>query len=145
MGNVERTEENQSAPISEQTVLFSGRFCPAHIGHCATIIRLSKKYGHVLVPILRYDGRYKTASTIKQAFEEVLGHLGNVRFIINNDHFGRAPDSRIRLYHFDVYASGNEECLTHMESLGYKVEYLDDAYGIHATDIRTQRPEDSDS
>ena len=119
------------------TVLFSGRFDRPHIGHIASIQRLGKKYKKIIVVILDYPERKYCAKYALQMLEEILmNSVGKYEIVINKDHFAKISKESLNKYSFDIYASGNHECLTHVSQLGYNVIFTERAYDYEATDDR---------
>jgi hypothetical protein len=119
------------------TVLFSGRFDRPHVGHIASILRLGTVYGMVKVVVLDYPERKYCASYAAQMLQEILEQsVGTYEVSINKEHFAKIPKESLDAFGFDVYASGNHECLNHISKMGYSVLYVERAYDYEATDDR---------
>lgn len=103
------------------TVLFSGRFCPPHPGHFATIIRLAEKFGAVKVVMLDYKERDFSVDECLEAFNETFRVIPlDVTFHVNKTHFAKITRSEIDEFRpFDIYcAAENFEVLEHIASIG---------------------------
>lgn len=61
---------------------------------------------------------------------------GTYQIVVNKDHFAEISKEQLSKYTFDVYCSGNQKCLKHIEDLGYNVEYVERAYDYEAGDDR---------
>jgi nicotinamide mononucleotide adenylyltransferase len=119
------------------TALFSGRFDRVHVGHIISLQRLAERYKKVLVVVLDYEGQQYSVQYREQMLKECLGYCkGNFEILVNKDHFGKISKENAAGFGFDVYCSGNQQCLKHMEELGYRVEYVERAYDYEATDDR---------
>lgn len=115
------------------TVCFSGRFDQPHVGHIIQIMRLGQKFDRVVIPVLDYEGqKYPVAYRVDVLQEALSMAKGNYFVFANNDHFAKIEKHRCPC--MDVYASGNMECLKHMEKLGYNILYVDRAYDYGATE-----------
>jgi len=127
--------ENFVKSDKDKIVLFSGRFDPPHIGHLCTIIKLAQKYGVVKVPILDHPERRFPVIYCKKMIEDVLNKTKlDVKFSVNNIHFGRITKEEIDKYKpFDLYISGNLAVLRHVETIGIPCEYVDTAYQFKAS------------
>lgn len=120
-----------------KTVLFSGRFDRPNVGHIVTIMRLGQSYDKVLVVVLDYDGQEYSAQYRANVLTEALKHAkGKYVVVVNNEHFAEITEEDLSAYEFDVYASGNHDCLKHIESLGRKVQYVERAFDYNSTDGR---------
>lgn len=121
----------------ERTILFSGRFDRPNIGHIANLMRLGQEYKKVIIPVLDYQGQmfdpYYRASIIENILNMAFGEY-NV--LVNTEHFGRITKEELSKYKFDVYGSGNHECLMHMHNLGYPTVYVERAYDYTSTEGR---------
>jgi len=123
--------------LKEKCILFSGRFDFVHRGHYETIMRLGQRYGKVLVVVLDYPEQTYSVQYRAQKLRETLDMAkGNYEVVVNKEHFGKITFEQSMKYSFDVYGSGNMDCLKHMESLGYAVEYVPRTDDISATDER---------
>lgn len=110
-----------------KVILFSGRFDPPHLGHFITIANLTERYQCVIVVVLDQPGAdYSTAYRLR-FLGDALSILGaRVRLCAWPHHFARVSKKALRdfPYAWDVYGSGNDECLKHMAKLGYPTEYV---------------------
>lgn len=117
--------------------LFSGRFDRPHVGHIISLQRLAQKYALVKVLILDYPEQQFSVQYRGQMLKECLSMCkGTFEVVVNKEHFGKITNDEIDNYDFDVYCSGNQSCLSHIESLGYDVEFIERAYDYEATDDR---------
>lgn len=99
--------------------------------------RLANKYDKVLVVILDHKEQQYSVQYREQMLRECLAMCkGNFEVSVNTDHFGEIAKEAADKYKFDVYCSGNQKCLKHMEELGYEVEYVERAYDYEAEDDR---------
>lgn len=122
---------------SDRIALFSGRFDRPHLGHIVSILRVGQRFNKVIVVVLDYPEQEYSVYYRAQMLDEILSNsVGNYDVIVNKEHFGKITAEQLRKYEFDVYASGNHDCLKHIESLGKKVMYIDRAYDFAATDDR---------
>lgn len=118
-------------------VLASGRFDPPHVGHIRSMQILAQQYNKVIVVILSYKDQMYPVSYRKKIIEEVLKSCrGSFEVLVNDIHFATITKEDLRHYNFDVYASGNLDCIKHVEGLGYNVEYIGRSYEYAATDSR---------
>ena len=117
-----KQEERVGIDCMEKSVLFSGRFCKMHTGHLITIARLGQKYDKVIVCILDYEGQFYPIEDRVKIMKDALEHVkGNYEVIVNKHHFGNiTKDQMGDLPHFDVYGSGNWNCMMNMHILGFK-------------------------
>lgn len=107
-------------------VLFSGRFDEPHPGHWMTILKLLMVFNDVVVVILDYPERTRTAKQVKRDFEsmavlsgeEVFSHL---LVLINTTHFAKLTREEWDAYGCDVYAGGNIDVNNHMTDIGVPV------------------------
>lgn len=121
----------------DEIVLFSGRFDRVHSGHVMSILRLGHEYKKVLIVILDYKERHWSAQYAQQYLRELCTYAkGEYEVVINKDHFATIPKRAAEQYGFDVYAAGNHKCLLHMDSLGFKVRFMERAYDYDATSDR---------
>jgi len=122
--------------MSSKKVLFSGRFDICHPGHICQIIRLAKKYGTVKVVILDYPERRFSISYTMMIFKEIFADIKlNVEFIVNKTHFAEITKEEVYMYDCDIYASGNQKVLRHMEVIGVPCIFVEAAYQYSARDI----------
>ena len=122
--------------------LFSGRFDPLNLGHVETIMSLGGKYKTVHVVILDYDGRFSLAQDQMTRLLKILAcAIGSYCVTINRDHFATIPRAKAEENIFDVYCSGNRECLEHMEEIGFKIEYVPRSGKDNSTELRRVRSE----
>ena len=108
----------------KQTILFSGRFDKPHLSHFLTIRDLSKKYKKVIVVVLNYSEAHYPLSMRIQILKKALQDYGNVEIATNNTHFEEITLKKIGYFGCDVYGSGNEDVLKHIESLGFPCVYV---------------------
>ena len=124
------------------TVLFSGRFDPPHPGHIATIMKLSKMFDRVVVPVLDHEGQSMPVDDRVDILEACTAK--NVDVFSNKDHYARVTKPEIITFcedmdcFFSVYASGNEECIAHMKELGYPVLYIPRSFHYSGTEERAK-------
>ena len=113
--------------MKDKTILFSGRFDKPHLGHLITIARLGEKYKKVIVCVLDYEGQFYPIDDRVKILKDALGHVeGNYVIIVNRDHFGQITKDRIaKLPQFDVYGSGNYQCMMNMHVLGFESVAVD--------------------
>jgi hypothetical protein len=117
------------------TCCFSGRFDRPHIGHCIQIMRLGQRFKKVIVPVLDYGAQKYAVSYRVQILRSALQYaIGEYNIFATDIHFGEAPEHRIRTIPFDVYVSQNTVCLKHIESMGFRVEYVDRAFDYSASE-----------
>jgi len=145
-----------------KTGVFSGRFCPPHIGHLLTILNLCKHYGKIVVVILDYPERETcSAEKARQIFNNLFNiifpeiSLSKIDVIINSIHFGKITFSEYDLllrnigacYNHTVYLSGNEEVLKHMnhEQIPYERVERSEEETYTGTIIRKQMKENEKS
>lgn len=122
------------------TVLASGRFDPPHLGHLASMQRLGKQFKKVIVVVLDHEGQKYSPQYRAQILKEVLNNSeGTYEVVINKDHFGQISKEAAAQYGKYVYASGNLECVKHMDELGYECLYIDRAYNYEASEDRHLR------
>jgi phosphopantetheine adenylyltransferase len=115
-------------------VLFSGRFDRPHIGHFITIAKLGQQYGKVLVPVLDYKGQHYPITYRVSVLAEALSYCnGNFEVFKNEHHFGKITKDEVKEYKFDVYASGNWQCIENMKNLGFKTIYTPRSYDYSAS------------
>jgi len=120
-----------------ETVLFSGRFDPVHLGHIDTITDLGLKYSTVLVVILDHASQMYPVQFRSSVLLSILDKcIGNYVVTVNDIHFGNISTIDLSAYNFNVYASGNMNCLRRMERLGYKIEYISRSGDVSASDMR---------
>jgi nicotinamide mononucleotide adenylyltransferase len=127
--------------IKKSVALFSGRFDGFHAGHWLTIARLGTRHEvHVMVldfPEQEYPTAYRV-QIIKEAMRYTKGGPYHVDF--NKVHFAKVTREELARYpRFDFYASGNLDCIKHMESLGYCCYYTERAYEYAATADRVAK------
>ena len=116
------------------TVLFSGRFDPPHCGHFTTILQLSRLFEKVIVVVLDYPKRKTTSSYAKQVFDEIIYLTEkNIKVVINKIHFAKITKKEFDSFNCDVYASGNMEVLSHIDSLGIPTFYTHRAFEYEAS------------
>ena len=108
----------------KQTILFSGRFDKPHLSHFLTIRDLSKQYKAVAVMILDYPESHYPLSMRMHLLKEMFEDYKNVKIYVNKTHFGKVTKTELDYYKFDVYGSGNEDVLKHIESLGFPCVYV---------------------
>lgn len=114
-------------------VCFSGRFDRPHAGHVAQIMRLGQEFDKVIIPVLDYPEQKYPVQYRVAILKEILSMAKGLYCVYaNKEHFARitidqCPD-------FDIYASGNIECLKHMEKLGYNILYVNRAYDYGASE-----------
>ena len=117
--------------------LFSGRYDRVHLGHIISLQRLAQKYAMVLVVILDYPEQQYSIKYRTQMLCECLSMCkGTFQVVVNKEHFGKITKEELEKFRFDVYCSGNHQCLKHIEDLGYEVEFVERAYDYQATDDR---------
>ena len=109
---------------SKETILFSGRFDGVHLSHFLTIRDLSREYDKVLVVVLDYPESYYPLSKRMHILETVFDNYSNIEIVSNTIHFGEIKEEDLGRFDFDVYGSGNEEVLKHIESLGWPCVYV---------------------
>jgi hypothetical protein len=142
-----------------KTGLFSGRFDPPNLGHVLTIQRLLNDYHLLVVPILDYPER--AGCTAEQAklifeyhFDSILTFAHNkIRFIINNEHFGKITHQELVFliesngldWNETEYLSGNHDVLNHIYKFHMKTKFVDrvyipgiDQYLFESTKIREE-------
>ena len=114
--------------------LFSGRFDRPHLGHIIQAMRLGQRFQEVIIPVLDYPQQKYPIHYRLQVMEEALSMArGKYTIFSNKKHFGKITKEEILDYEFDVYCSGNVECLRNMESLGFKTMFLERAYDYAAS------------
>ena len=129
--------KNKTVRCGKLVCLASGRYDRLHAGHIITILRLAQKYSKVIVVMLDYKEQQYSVQYREQMLRECLGMCkGNFEIIVNKEHFGEITKEDAEKYKFDVYCSGNQKCIKHMEELGYKIEFIERAYDYEATDDR---------
>ena len=117
--------------------LFSARCDRPHIGHIISIQRLAQRYAMVLVVLLDHpEQRYSVQYRCKMIKEYLSMCKGTFKVVVNKEHFGEISKEAAGKFEFDVYCSGNQKCLKHMEDIGYNVEYVERAYDYEADDDR---------
>jgi len=117
-------------------VLFSGKFSPPHPGHICQIIRLAKKYGEVCVVILDYPERRFSMEYTKAIFNEIFDQIDlDVTITSNQTHFAQITKEEFESFECDIYASGNQKVLRHIEILGFPCIFVETAYQYSARDI----------
>lgn len=122
------------------TALFSGRFDPLNAGHIATIAQLGQKYENIVVVVLQYPDRISPVHDQIECLSMITKNLkGNYEILWNYDHFGRITTDKADVYKFDVYCSGNQQCVDHMKTLGYRAELVPRYGNYSSTDIRVGR------
>jgi cytidyltransferase-like protein len=114
--------------------LFSGRFDRPHPGHIIQLKRLGEEFDRVIVPVLDYPEQKYPVQYRVQILEDAMNDKTKYSIFANKDHFGRISMNEIENYFFDIYVSGNVKCLKHIESLGFKVRYVDRAYDYSASE-----------
>jgi cytidyltransferase-like protein len=120
--------------VSMNTVLFSGRFDRCHCGHIATIQGLSKKFDCVIVVVLDYPEQKFPVEYRKEVLDTILfNSRGNYKVIVNKENYERISKEGAEQIKFDVYASGNEKCIEHMGSLGYKTMFVPRSWDYEAS------------
>lgn len=123
-------------------MLFSGRFDRPHIGHAITLARLGAQYNTVKVVILDYPEQEYALAYRMAVLDEVCQSLrGNYEVLTNRVHFGKITREEIEKFlPFTTYGSGNQFVLSHIESLGYHVQFVPRAFDFAAsTDRRLQK------
>ena len=130
------------------TVLFSGRFDPPHCGHVATIMKLSEMFEKVVVPVLDHEGQSMPVDDRVEILDACTAK--NVVVFSNNTHYARISRDEIEdeWYgsfpdggddeEYDIYASGNEECIENMKKLGYAVLYIPRSFNYSGTEERAK-------
>ena len=122
---------------TKQVALISGRYDPLHVGHVATIHRLAREFEKVIIVILDYKEREYPAKYVKQILDEILSYsVGNYEIYINTTHFGKITKEELDVWNFDVYVAGNMQVLKHIESMEYRIKWMDRAYHYEATNDR---------
>jgi len=108
-------------------MLFSGRFDRPHLGHIVTIKKLMQRYDEVIVVMLEYVGQHYPTKDRCQILRDGLRYVpGNFNLIVNKEHFAFITRKELsRLPEFDIYGSGNEDCLVHIAALGHDTEYVE--------------------
>lgn len=122
-----------------QTILFSGRFDPPNPGHIVTIQRLGQQYSSVYVVVLDHPEQQDPVQLRIAILKEILGNSrGTYVILSNNINFeGITRDEVAGLnVDFDVYGSGNRQCLKNMEQHGYAIEFIPRAYHYKSTEYR---------
>ena len=123
-------------------VLFSGRFDDAHLGHWATILKLSKLFDSVLVVVLDYPERQKTAKYVQRVFETLRILSGipedSIQITTNKTHFAQLSKAEWLRFECDVYAGGNEQVNDHMTDLGIQVYNAERSFDYSARDYRKE-------
>ena len=114
--------------------LFSGRFDRPHSGHIVQLVRLGKIYDKVIVPVLDYPEQKYPVQYRVQILRDAVGDYDRFYIFANKEHFAKITLEQIEQYEFDIYISQNIECLRHIESLGYKIKYVDRAYDYSSSD-----------
>lgn len=139
---VPRTRHRKPIPAEDRTVkkmLFSGRFDPPNPGHIATIQRLGKQYACVYVVVLNHPEQQDPVQLRVAILKEILDNSKGEYVVIANDSnfetIARDDVSGLDI-DFDVYGSGNRQCLKNMEQLGYAVEFVPRAYHYKSTEYR---------
>lgn len=88
--------------------------------------------------MLDYPERTFTAQyAASMLYDALLTAKGNYVVLINDSHFGRITAEEYASFGADVYCSGNHKCLKHIESLGYKTEYVDRSYDLSASEEKS--------
>lgn len=129
---------NELGEYRDKKCCFSGRFDRPHIGHLIQIMRLGQMFKSVIVPVLAYPEQKFSVQYRVQILKDALSMArGGYSVFANREHFARITKEEISMYNFDVYVSQNIECLKHVESLGYKVMYVDRAYDYSASEETT--------
>jgi cytidyltransferase-like protein len=113
--------------------LFSGRFDTVHVGHIIQILRLGQMFDRVIVPVLDYPEQHYPVQYRVQVLKDIF-KPPKYEVFSNKEHFAKITHEEINKYTFDIYVSQNMECLKHIESLGYKILYVDRAYEYRASD-----------
>ena len=122
------------------TVLWSARVDPPHCGHIKTLLDLGTRFKKVVVVILDHPEQRFPAQYRAQILKDILCHFGNQYDVrVNSDHFAEIDKAKLVQYEPFTYASGNMECLKHMEELGYPIIYVDRAYDYEASEDRKLR------
>lgn len=117
-----------------ETVLFSGRFDRPHIGHLITIGKLGQRFAKVIVPVLDYPEAHYPVSYRLEVLKDALSLCkGNYTVFANKHHFGKITKDELKEYTFNIYASGNRECLNHISDLGYETLYTPRSYDYAAS------------
>ncbi len=120
--------------MNKKTILFSGRFDKPHLSHFLTIRDLSIKYKTVYVVMLDYKGSHYPACMREHILEKMFEDYGNVCIVVNQAHFGKITKEELDEFAFDVYGSGNEDVLKHMESLGVDCVFVPRTLDTAASD-----------
>lgn len=117
------------------TCLFSGRFDRPHPGHILTILQLGFIFRKVLVVVLDYPEQKYPVQYRVQLLQSILEYaMGEYEVVSNESHFARIVEEDLSKFKFDVYASGNIECLKHIEELGRKVTYVNRSFDYSASE-----------
>jgi len=131
--------EKKEEKIVNKTAIFSGRYCPPHLGHILTIFELCKKFNRVVVVILDYPSReFCTAHEAKDIFDKLFKYIfngiydGKIYVVINNIHFAKITVSEylsflksIRTNYYDsIYFSGNNRVIKHMQKLNIRHKFI---------------------
>ena len=123
-----------------EKVLFSCRCDPPHCGHIKTLIDLGKTFKEVVVIVLDHPEQRFPAMYRAQILCDILKNCkGNYDVRVNKTHFAKVTSAELVQYEPFVYASGNMECLKHIESLGHKILYTNRAYDYEASEDRKLR------
>lgn len=122
----------------KRIALFSGRFDRPHLGHIIQIGRLAQRYKKVIVVVLNYCNSFYNIGDREKVLRESVGLLkGDVEVVVNTEHFAYITKEDLnRLPDFDVYCSGNTECLAHIKTLGYEIDEIERYPGYAATKDR---------
>lgn len=119
--------------MKSETILFSGRFDRPHVGHIETIGKLGKEYEKVIVVILDYEKQRYIAEYRFHIMWSILEKLsGNYELHVDPNHFATIGKDALGVYQFDVYGSGNHECLAHIKKLGHNVVYVPRSFDYEA-------------
>jgi hypothetical protein len=120
---------------------FSGRFDRPHIGHGIQIMRLGQRFNKVLVPVLWTPSQKYSVNYRVQILKALLKNAkGEYDVFVNETHFAHITKEECEKMGFDIYVSQNLECLKHIESLGYPVEYVDRAFDYSASEENKKAP-----
>jgi cytidyltransferase-like protein len=121
-------------------VVFSGRYDPPHCGHIRSIQELGQQYDHVFIVVLDHEEQKYPPQYRAQILRELLECAkGSYTVSVNKDHFANIDAAKLVQYEPFVYASGNLECLFHVERLGYETLYVNRAYSYEASEDRRLR------
>lgn len=142
-----------------KTAIFSGRFCPPHVGHILSILELARLYGKVAVIILDYPGREACSADeardiFNKLFDLVFPPIARqvIQVEVNDIHFAHISfaeyDALLRnigcCLNHTIYVSGNPEVLENMKKQMIKARYFarSDDYIYTGTKIRQEMRKD---